>query len=449
MKRLMLVCVMILCLVTMPAGAAEVDLGTFREHSDAYTITEMDGMTAVTSTVGPYASFPLPSWGEASRALAYFAVLAYDDGETAITVPALLINVYTDRPRNIGSLTLRVDGQEFTFSWEQSPDDLSVTEDGFCQYIRITLGRENTAYIDAMNRKCTSVTDPMLLASMPLEIVFHGDEDCTAVMSDYTTMDYAAVVYAGYCAALDGLRLHIGTHPGTAMTTGGAAAAPATETDLPEAGTQPLLRDLIGTWEFEAAGFMGRTITADELTGRTGAGITMQFTSDGLWIQDIGGETMMAELAVREDGTVESPEGQSFELRNGKFCFVVNGMTMVFARSETPGPEAAGADEALLGTWYFEKLVTSGGSLPGEVPLDAAMFPKVYGVPAPTLEVLGGGYVVMTLGDSKPLFRAGEWQPEDGRLTHTETFEDGTSMTWYFVRETGGGDDPQPAGTDS
>ena len=76
------------------------------------------------------------------------------------------------------------------------------------------------------------------------------------------------------------------------------------------------------------------------------------------------------------------------------------------------------------------------------------MFPMVYGVPAPTIQVRKAGLVAMKLGDETISFKADEWQLEEGKLTHTEAFDDGTSMIWYFVRETSAEDNLDSTGTD-
>ena len=443
----LLVCLVLVlvCVVMMPGFADKADLSTIREQNEIYVVTDMEDMVAVTSTLSQYACFPLPSWGEDSRAQAYFTIFSYDDGEVSNTQPSLLISVYTDHPWNINSVTIPVDGKDFTFSWQPRFEDYSVTESGYCQNIQIMFGQENIAFIEAMNEKCTSVTDPNLLFSMPVEIVFHGDEDCAATMSEYMMMDYTIVVYAGYCVALDGLNQYIDADPGTAMTMGNSDSVQEAETGKPKAETaaseanyQPLmLQDLVGVWEFESASFLGRSVTAEELAGSTGDNITMEFTSDGLWFQQIGGQNMIAELVVRDDGVVEAPENQSFKLENGKFLFTVNGMTMIFTRSDLPGLDSSAVvDEAKLGTWYFEQVVYTGGDFPGDIPLGADMFPTVYGIPVPTLQVRKTGLVAMKLGDETISFTAEEWQLEDGKLTHTEISDDGTSMIWFFVRET-------------
>ena len=461
LKTSLVVCLVLVltCGVMMPGFADKADLSMLREQNGLYVVTDMeDMMTAVTSPLSEYASFPLPSWGENSRALAYFTIFSYDDGEFSKTQPSLLISVYTDRPRNINSLTIPVDGKDFTFSWQPSFDDYTVTENGCCQNIQIMFGLGNTAFIEAMNEKCTSVMDPNLLYSMPVEIVFHGDEDCEATMSEYTMMDYTIVVYAGYCVTLDGMNQYIDADSGTTMTLDSssddiqAAETSTHEAEMPaaEAGAQPLrLQDLIGVWEFESASFLGRSITAEELAGSTGGSIIMEFTSDGLWLQQIGGQNMLAELVVHDDGVVEAPENQSFKIENGKLLFTVNGMVMVYTRSDLPSlASSAAVDEAKLGTWYFEQVVYTGGDYPDDIPLGADMFPMVYGVPAPTIQVRKAGLVAMKLGDETISFKADEWQLEEGKLTHTEAFDDGTSMIWYFVRETSAEDNLDSTGTD-
>ena len=53
-------------------------------------------------------------------------------------------------------------------------------------------------------------------------------------------------------------------------------------------------------------------------------------------------------------------------------------------------------------------------------------FPILFGVPAPTLEVVNVGYAVIRLGENKAAFPADEWQLEEGRLVYTQHQDDGT-----------------------
>lgn len=261
-----------------------------------------------------------------------------------------------------------------------------------------------------------------------------SESSCSALKSTTTVMARAGLLLCLVLILACAVMIPDGRSDGLQQTNAGE---PNTGTAAAEADSQPLmLRDLVGVWEFESASFLGRSVTAEELIGSTGGSITMEFTAEGFWILQIGGRNMIAELAVGDDGVVEAPEDQSFTLENGKLLFTVNGMTMVFTRSDAPGEEPSAApDEAKLGTWCFEQVVYTGGGQPLSIPLGADMFPMVYGVPAPTLQVRKTGLVTMTLGDATVPFTAEEWQLEDGKLTHIETFDDGTSMIWYFVRE--------------
>lgn len=489
MKRMLLICLLILCLLPLggwaeeaapavsPADGSTVDLSGFREHPEAYLVTDLEGATFVASPLSEYAYFPLPAWGEDSRALAYFAIISFS-GEEPFVVPALLVTVFTDRPRNVQSLTIPVDGQAFTFSWPQDPDALVATENGYRQDLHVYLGPENTAFIDAMNAKATSVTDPQLLLGMPLEITFHGDDDCTAVMSEYTMLDYTMVVFAGYCYTLDGLNRYIGTAPSTAMAVRGAdepqAEAPAVETveagsteaavavpesaesaaaapETVEVGTadtetveaaapQPIrLSDLVGVWALESVRYNGQVITAEDLAALGSGTMTTEFTSDGLMILEGGNAAEVHEFPVSDGIIFPGQDSDAFRLEDGKLVFEVTdvpGMSMTYVRTDLPGREkTAAVDDAIVGTWYFEQLITRGDDLPGDLPLPADMFHLIYGVPAPTLRVRKGGLAMMALGEDTVTFPAEVWLLEDGKLTYTSGRENGHTQTWYFVRE--------------
>ena len=76
-KKSLVVCLVLVltCGVMMPGFADKADLSMLREQNGLYVVTDTeDAMTAVTSPLSQYASFPLPSWGENSRALAYFTI---------------------------------------------------------------------------------------------------------------------------------------------------------------------------------------------------------------------------------------------------------------------------------------------------------------------------------------------------------------------------------------
>ncbi len=454
LKSLICALLALACLTAGLAAAETADLSYFRENPSIYEVTDLEGMTFVASKLSGGMTFPLPGWGENSYALAYFAIIA--DGEESVT-PALLINVYTEQPWHIRSLTIPVEDQAFTFSWPDGAPD-SVTEEGACQLISIILGEENLPFMRAMAARATSVTDPNLLLDMPVEIIFHGDEDCTAVMSEYTMMDYTAVVYAGYGVTLDGFYRFIGSLPGTSMTVGGvgedtvfsaeakpeevSGEAPVEAETPPEesaeaTGKTATLEDVVGVWELESMTYLGRTVTVEELGGALGSGITTEFTSDGMMILQGDGMTPQVYEVDLSDDTVSLGGNDAVRLENGKLILEVTdlpGMSMTLVRSDRPGREATAAvDDAMVGRWVFEQVVNTGSM--GDIPMGPEIFQMVYGVPAPTLTVRKGGLAMMTLGDDTVTFHAEEWHLEDGKLVHAEHFDDGDVMTWYFVRE--------------
>ncbi len=137
------------------------------------------------------------------------------------------------------------------------------------------------------------------------------------------------------------------------------------------------------------------------------------------------------------DGELMAEGGKApLFLADGKLVFDTgSGMAMTLVKTDRPGmvPDTP-VDEAKLGTWYFEKLIDTGDEFPDEIVVASDFFPILFGVPAPTLEVVNVGYAVIRLGENKAAFPADEWQLEEGRLVYTQHQDDGTDRTWYFVR---------------
>ncbi|MBR6955110.1 MAG: hypothetical protein IKH77_08775 [Clostridia bacterium] len=434
MKKL-LALLLALCVVIGCAGASAedepVDLSYFRENSDVYIVTDMDQAAFVTSALSPGLSFPLPDWGEDSYAEAYFAVVAFDDGDAQITVPMLVVNVYTARKRDIRSLTIRVEDQDFTFSW-QDKAQYAEMDPGFCQYIKIYLGQENIPFIEAMTAKGTSVRDPKLLLDMPVEIIFHGDEDCAAIMNEGAVMDYILVMYAGFSLNMDGLNRYMDNGFGTAMTMRAAGESEA-QADEPQPITPEIL---IGLWELDHVDYSGMTLTAEDWVAFFGENASMEFTADGIWIMKSGGRTDIYFYEFVDGELMAEGEEAPLALVDGKLVFDVgSGAAMTLAKTDKPSlvPDTP-VDEALLGTWYFEKLIETGTEFPEGMLIASDFFPVLYRMPNPTLEVVKVGYAVMQLGEIKAAFPVEEWHLEDGRLAYTQNFDDGTIKTWYFVR---------------
>ena len=188
---------------------------------------------------------------------------------------------------------------------------------------------------------------------------------------------------------------------------------------------------LVGLWELDHVDGSGRTITAEQWISFFGENASMEFTPDGIWIMKAGGQT---EIYFYEfvDGELFAEGGKApLSIVDGQLVFDT-GTPMIFAKSEKPGiAGTVSVNEALLGTWVFEQLLY----LPDEMPVDPGTFPTLYGIPAPTLNVVSVGFAVMQLGDGKRAFPVDEFQLEDGKLIHTEKSDDGTSMVWTFVRE--------------
>ena len=66
--------------------------------------------------------------------------------------------------------------------------------------------------------------------------------------------------------------------------------------------------------------------------------------------------------------------------------------------------------------WRLEQVVNKSDHYPNGNPLDAELFPMVYGVSAPTLRVRENGLVTMYLGGeiiSRSPQRSGSWKTED------------------------------------
>ncbi|MCQ2152630.1 MAG: hypothetical protein MJY70_06225 [Bacteroidales bacterium] len=220
--------------------------------------------------------------------------------------------------------------------------------------------------------------------------------------------------------------------------------ATAAESDQsPENGQQVITPEiLVGFWELEHVDYGGTVLTAEDWISFFGENASMEFTTDGIWIMKAGGQT---EIYFYEfvDGELRA-EGREapLSLVDGKLVFDTgSGMAMTLVKTDKPGMAAASVDETLLGTWVFEQVLY----LPDEIPLGTEMFPLVYGMSTPTLEVVSVGFAVMQLGENKVAFPVEDWHLENGKLVHTEEYDDGTSMVWTFVREGTMPADPEAA----
>ena len=218
------------------------------------------------------------------------------------------------------------------------------------------------------------------------------------------------------------------------VSAAGEGKTPAQST---ETAAEPITPEILtGVWELDNVDYSETTISAEEWVSFFGENASMEFTPDGIWIMKAGGQT---EIYFYEfvDGELMAEGGKApLSLVDGKLVFDTgSGMAMTLVKTDKPGMAAdTPVDEAKLGTWYFEKLIDTGDEFPDEIVVASDFFPILFGVPAPTLEVVNVGYAVIRLGENKAAFPADEWQLEEGRLVYTQHQDDGTDRTWYFVR---------------
>ena len=188
------------------------------------------------------------------------------------------------------------------------------------------------------------------------------------------------------------------------------------------------LEVLVGFWELDHTDNNGTIMTSEQWISAFGGNASMEFTPDGICIMKSGGDQIEIYNYELVDGELFAEGVKApISIVNGQLV-VDTGILMTFTKGAKP---EVSVDEALLGDWVFEQVLY----LPEEIPVDPDMFATLYAIPVPTLNVLNGGVAIMQLGDIKKAFPADKWHLEDGKLTHTETFGDGTSMVWTFVRE--------------
>ena len=196
------------------------------------------------------------------------------------------------------------------------------------------------------------------------------------------------------------------------------------------------LEDVIGVWEMEGVYRDGEIIcSAEDILLASGRPMTMEFTTDGLWILDGAAQVEIYDVShIREnvlpDGSNLTDEFLSITVTD------VPGTTMHYIRSSIPGREnTSEVDPASVGPWVMKELEFRTDSSAQGTKMTAEKFSEKYSIPVPTAEVRKSGFILLTISTDTEIFPAGEWEQTGDLLIWNYRREDGKTLVWYFIRE--------------
>ena len=208
-----------------------------------------------------------------------------------------------------------------------------------------------------------------------------------------------------------------------------AAAAAESITPVP-------LEAVLGVWELEGIYFNGETVfSTEDILQASGKPMTMEFTTDGLWILDGAAQVEIYDVSHIRDNVL--PDGSSL---TDEFLSItvtdVPGTTMHYIRSSIPGREnTSEVDPASVGPWVMKELEFRTDSSAQGTKMTAEKFSEKYSIPVPTAEVRKSGFILLTISTDTEIFPAGEWEQAGDLLIWNYRREDGKTLVWYFIRE--------------
>ena len=208
-----------------------------------------------------------------------------------------------------------------------------------------------------------------------------------------------------------------------------AAAAAESITPVP-------LEAVLGVWELEGIYFNGETVfSTEDILQASGKPMTMEFTTDGLWILDGAAQVEIYDVSHIRDNVL--PDGSSL---TDEFLSItvtdVPGTTMHYIRSSIPGREnTSEVNPASVGPWVMKELEFRTDSFAQGTKMTAEKFSEKYSIPVPTAEVRKSGFILLTISTDTEIFSAGEWEQAGDLLIWNYRREDGKTLVWYFIRE--------------
>ncbi|QTE67421.1 hypothetical protein JNO48_09420 [Clostridiales bacterium] len=206
------------------------------------------------------------------------------------------------------------------------------------------------------------------------------------------------------------------------------------------------LEAVLGVWELEGVYFNGETVfSAEDILRASGKPMTMEFTTDGLWILDGAAQVEVYDVNHLADNVL--PDGSHLE-GDEIYLAVADapGTTMHYVRSSLPGREGTSeVDPANVGPWVMKDLefrTDSDSSSPSTI-MTAESLSEKYSIPVPTAEVRKSGFILLTINTDTEIFPAREWEQAGDLLIWNYKRNDGTTLVWSFIRE-----DTTPAAND-
>ena len=196
------------------------------------------------------------------------------------------------------------------------------------------------------------------------------------------------------------------------------------------------LKDVIGVWELEGVYRDGEVIcSAEDILLASGRPMTMEFTTDGLWILDGAAQVEIYDVSHIRDNVL--PDGSSL---TDEFLSItvadVPGTTMHYIRSSIPGREnSSEVDPANIGSWVMKELEFRTDPTVQGTKMTAETFSEKYSIPVPTAEIRKSGFILLTISTDTEIFPANEWEQAGDLLIWNYRREDGKTLIWYFIRE--------------
>ena len=201
------------------------DVSYIKDHSNVFTIDvdEDSGIAFVESTLSVKdCAFVHKYESEHRYSFTMFDVLVVDyETTTAYPVPRLWITYCADEYIYYDSVTITLDGKDFTFSGISNPDWCTEDEKGVIEKTLIKFYSENAAFLAAMEnlyKQYPSFDELMDETSGPkVKMVLHGkNEDIDVTLGSGFVLDFALVI-EGANINTDGLD-YIDKVTGTTMT---------------------------------------------------------------------------------------------------------------------------------------------------------------------------------------------------------------------------------------
>ena len=196
------------------------------------------------------------------------------------------------------------------------------------------------------------------------------------------------------------------------------------------------LEDVIGVWEMEGVYRDGEIIcSAEDILLASGRPMTMEFTTDGLWILDGAAQVEIYDVSHIRDNVL--PDGSSL---TDEFLSItvtdVPGTTMHYIRSSIPSREnTSEVDPASVGPWVMKELEFRTDSSVQGTKMTAETFSEKYSIPVPIAEIRKSGFILLTISTDTEIFPANEWEQAGDLLIWNYRREDGKRLIWYFIRE--------------